>query len=139
MKLKIYNAENSPHTKVTPGYHEAHITICRNGNITFNKYAQKILKEPERVLIVEDEDYVGDFYVLASKDSAAFALGEADRRGSRSIQSSTLADRLSESLGIKLPAIVPVLDEPKDVEIGKAYPLAVKKVREINGKPCKTR
>lgn len=137
MKLKIYNAENSPHTKVTPGYHEAHITICRNGNITFNKYVLKILKDPERVLIVEDEDYRGDFYVVSSKDSAAFALGEADLRGSRSIQSSTLADRMAESLGVKLPAIIPVLDEPKAVEIGKAYPLAVKKARIIPKKPYK--
>lgn len=139
MKLKIYNAENSPHTKVTPGYHEAHITICRNGNVLLNSHLLRLLKNPDRVIIAEDEEYKGDFYIAASKDPNAFALGPADKKGVRAFSSSTMADRLAESIGAKTPFIVAISEDGKQTEIGKAYALAVKRVREVHRRPCKTR
>ena len=137
MKFKIYNAENSPHTKVTPGYHEPHVTICHNGNVVLNSHLLKLMKNPDRVIIAEDEEYKGDFYIAASKDPHAFALGPADKRGSRFFSSSTLSERLSESIGAKTPFIVAVVEDGKQTEIGKAFPLAVKKVRVVARRPCK--
>lgn len=139
MKFKIYNAENSPHTRVAPGVHEAHITVCRNGNVVLNNHLLKLLKHPERVLILEDEEYKGDLYIASSSDPRAFLLGADDKRGSRAFSSSTLTEQFEEKLGVKAPFIVAVLDEAKPFETGKAYPLAVKKVRVINKRPCKTR
>lgn len=139
MKFKIYNTENSPHTRVKPGYHEPHVTICHNGNVVLNSHLLKLMKNPDRVIIAEDEEYKGDFYIAASKDPHAFVLGPEDKRGSRFFSSSTMTDRLAEVLKAKAPFIVAVSDEGKQTEIGKVYALAVKKVREIAKRPCKTR
>ena len=132
MKFKIYNAENSPHTRVAPGVHEAHITVCRNGRILLNKYLLKLLKNPDRVAVIEDEEYKGDFYVAASNDRKAFALGTPDKRNGRSFDSSTLAEILEETVGAKRPFIISVSEEPTSTELGKAYALAVKKVRPFS-------
>lgn len=132
MKFKIYNAENSPHTRVAPGVHEAHITVCRNGRILLNKYLLKLLKNPDRVAVIEDEEYKGDFYVAASNDRKAFTLDTPDKRNGRSFASSTLAEILEETVGAKRPFIISVSEEPTSTELGKAYALAVKKVRPFS-------
>ena len=131
MKFKIYNAENSPHTKVTPGYHEAHVTICHNGNVVLNSHLLKLMKNPDRVIIAEDEEYRGDFYIAASKDPHAFALSSPDKRGARYFSSSTMSERFEESLKVKAPFIIAVSEAGRQTEIGMTFPLMVKKVRCI--------
>ena len=131
MKFKIYNSENSPHTRVSPGHHEPHVTICRNGNVLLNSHLLRLLKNPDRVIVAEDQEYHGDFYIAASGDPRAFALSSPDKRGSRYFSSSTMSERFEESLKVKAPFIIAVSEAGRQTEIGMTFPLMVKKVRCI--------
>lgn len=137
MDFTVFNAENSPHRKVQPGRHEPNITVCHNGGIILNSHLLKLLKNPERVITLEEKRYPGDFYVMASDDPKAFALETPDKRGARRFFSSSLVDHISEAVGAKAPFIVATVEEGKKTDLGTIFALAVKKVRPLNCKPRK--
>lgn len=137
MDFIIYNAENSPHTKVKPGKHTPNITVCRNGGIVLNSHLLKLLEQPERVVIMEDKRYPGDFYIMPMKDPGAFTLEQPDKRGARRFLSSSLVEHMVKSIGVQAPFIVDVSEDGRKIGVCTVHALAVKKARPVNRKAKK--
>lgn len=98
MPLKIYNAENAPHTAGLSYGGRPFISFTFKGAFHLSKRACQMLrvKAGDRIVFLQDEQYPTDWYVRSTTETAGFLL-ENKGRNVVGFSSSTLSGAIASS------------------------------------------
>ncbi|WP_372648232.1 hypothetical protein [Draconibacterium sp.] len=119
MKLKKFNNKTLPRNGQISG--SIHITFNKKGVISFSKSASDLLnlKDGDRIVLHQDEENRGDWYLEKTEDENGFKLHKKSNKDNRvCFGRKILCQTIAKSLGVTADTtfIMHVLKNPKRLQ-----------------------
>lgn len=137
MQFKVYNSENTPHLGVRKSSGHVRMRFQRNGKITLSRKLVSLVNARKGILLLEDKQYPGDFYITSEESSHSYKLHGPNKRGEMYIECDTLVGVLGSKLGMKAPYSIDVDDTPVVSDGVTVYALRMKQAKQIIRKDLK--